>query len=786
MDHIPHCGPHTIRVPYLGGEDWDGGDFLGYLERRRFYHNISHSGWRGEKILQVMQTWLFFGIFTEVMRLAEIDFRQEAFIKQDDQGRYITTKALTTYSHALARYEEGQEPSGKARRLAIIASYLEKAYQQVNFISTVLSHTTDKTFAQSTGGPVMLSIGLTSYWLAKSCAAIYRDVGGAELRGYTHASASFLEAKMLTEGWCPSVTERLESLGNKELQYVGYTYGSPDGERLDHSKCSAGVCARSQIDEATYQVRHTTKGCGCPLLEVPLSKMENIIQTGGTPVCRLMDARASPSTVPTETEPDDPKSSRASIVDHNHPGGRAIDFRLEVGRASPDSPYLAISHVWTDGLGNPINNGLPLCELVQLQCRVSGASPENQKVPTSNLPSFDSLWSKWFWMDTLCVPVHPESKHLRKQAITKMRQIYADAEGVLVLDSGLLRHREAEDHVRMMIRILLSSWCSRLWTMQESLLAKKVMIVFGPQANSGENTMVVLDDWVKVFESEAQHERLSGGSTVVSSCHALYQSLRNTNLLNMHNPTAHILRAVPHRAVTKRADETICISTLLGLDVVKLLDQPFSGNDISDEELADQRMITLLQMIQVVPFSLLFAFGPRLVQPGFRWALKSFLHQSGSDPAFHDSPTVKVTSVGVECTCYGILLKSDVAQCKDFMVYDDGGPDIPIAVASHPANHDFEVPIPATPPGAERQLALVLALDVSLGGPAILAEIVDPPTTASGGTDGSSETKAVRFLKLMGISRLPADPQVIKVMTAKAGSVTSGVALGPQQKWLIT
>ncbi|KIW66212.1 hypothetical protein PV04_08412 [Phialophora macrospora] len=789
MDHIPHCGPHTIRVPYLGHQIWDGGDFLGYPERHGFRDGMPRHTWPREKILQLMQTWLVFSLVTNVMRLAEIEVRLEQFIEQDSQGRYLTTKALPAYSQALARYEENQEGSSKSRRLATISSYLEKGYQYVNMISALLRSKMDKQFAQSTGGPVMLSIGLTSFWLVQSCAAIYRDVGGSTLglRGYVHASASFLEEKMITEGWCPSLTGRLQALGNLELQYVGYTHGSPDREPQDHSGCSTSVCSRSQINEATYQVRHTEEACGCELLEVDRVKMENIIRTGGTPVCRLIAPGAEEaSTLSSETESDETKLHLASIRNPSHPGGRPIGFRLEVERASLERPYLAISHVWADGLGNNRKNGLPICELVPLQCRVSGAFPENQTLASPDLPSFNASWSKWFWIDTLCVPVQPESKHLRRQAITQMPHIYAAAEGVLVLDSGLLQPRGPEDNVQMMIRILLSSWYSRLWTMQESLLAKKVMIVFGPQTDHGQNLLIMLDDWAKVFGPEAQNERLLRGSALSGTCLALYQSLRNTGLLSMDNKTAHILRAVPHRAVSKREDEAICISTLLGLDLFRLLNHPMSGTDLSSGELADQRMITLLQMIQIVPLSILFAPGPRLQQPGFRWALKSFLHQAGSQPVFHDSPTAKVTSTGVECTCEGILLMSDVTQCTSFMVYVDGGPDIPILVATHPLNREYEDPVAVTPPGEERELVLI-APGTDQGGPAILAEILEQPATMPGAAmDSNIGVKKVRFLKLMGMSRMPAEQRLIAEMTDKAGYVTGGEVLGLQQKWLIT
>lgn len=803
MDHIPHCGPHTIRVPYLGNETWDGGNFLGYPQRRGFDYNHTPSpGARSrvqgrDDVVQCIQTWLFFGLLTETMRLANISLNCEQFIEEDHHGNFVTTKALPGYLQALAQFEARQEASGKSRRLATISSFLNAAYECVTILSSLMVDKEDKLFAQSIGGPVMLSVELAGYALAHSCRAIYRDVGGsdADLRTYVHASASFLTAKMLDAGWCPSLTERLSSIGNKELQYVGYTHGPPDPEPQDHSECSINVCSLSQIDECTYSVHHVEESCDCGILEVDYGKMESIVKAGGTPVCRLIAVKAN-----TPPPPADAEIATANIgaVSTSSPvEGPKHSFTLEVESASLQRPYLAISHVWAHGMGNPRHNGLPLCQLVQLQCRVSGAFADNHGKSGPRMPDFsDSSWCKWFWMDTLCVPVRLEAKPLRKRAIIQMRNVYAAAESVLVLDSGLLRHRGPEDNIRIMIRILLSSWYSRLWTMQESVLAKRVMILFGSPEGSGQNAMCILDDWARSFRDEAQYERTARGSTLAGTCLALYQSLRGTTaLVKMNNSSAHFLRAVAHRSVSKRDDEAICISTLLGLDLTKLPDPPPPGSSletIEKNELADRRTVVLLKMIQEVPFSFLFSCGPRLQEPGFRWALKSFLHQTGCEPVLHDSPTVKVTAAGLECTCDGMILMSDVSQCTQFMILDEGGPGIPIGVIPLPANRKYEDQVPRAQTGATRRLALISSSEIGLAptstkGPAILVESVEPPASLSGAaTEHGANIKIVRFLRLMGMSRLPANQSIIMRMIHDVGNLTGGKVLGPQQKWLIT
>lgn len=38
-------------------------------------------------------------------------------------------------------------------------------------------------------------------------------------------------------------------------------------------------------------------------------------------------------------------------------------LQVEVVAHTPDTRYVAISHVWADGLGNPMGNSLPTCQL---------------------------------------------------------------------------------------------------------------------------------------------------------------------------------------------------------------------------------------------------------------------------------------------------------------------------------------------------------------------------------------------------------------------------------------
>ena len=80
-----------------------------------------------------------------------------------------------------------------------------------------------------------------------------------------------------------------------------------------------------------------------------------------------------------------------------------------------------------------------------------------------------------FWLDTLCVPrQYPE----RDLAITAMRETYACADKVLVLDTVLSQVSKSADTVEILMSIRSSSWVRRLWTFHEAGLAKVLYYQF--------------------------------------------------------------------------------------------------------------------------------------------------------------------------------------------------------------------------------------------------------------------------------------------------------------------
>ena len=94
----------------------------------------------------------------------------------------------------------------------------------------------------------------------------------------------------------------------------------------------AETCSENQIDEAHYETRHSNM---CNLsnhwhIEPAYNRIFSMLQSGGVPLIQISD-----------------------------PCANRVCPQLDVLKAEAGLPYVAISHVWSDGLGNLKDNSLP-------------------------------------------------------------------------------------------------------------------------------------------------------------------------------------------------------------------------------------------------------------------------------------------------------------------------------------------------------------------------------------------------------------------------------------------
>ena len=125
---------------------------------------------------------------------------------------------------------------------------------------------------------------------------------------------------------------------------------------------------------------------------------------------------------------------------------------------SLNTPYVAISHVWADGLRSTTEEGLPECKIKQL------ATMTSQLVPGGA-----------FWIDTLCIR---KNQDVRNRAEGMMAETYKGATAVLVLNSSIREISSSAPREEKASYVLGSAWMQRLWTLQEGLLVLKLIFEF--------------------------------------------------------------------------------------------------------------------------------------------------------------------------------------------------------------------------------------------------------------------------------------------------------------------
>ncbi|KAF1934421.1 uncharacterized protein M421DRAFT_50757, partial [Didymella exigua CBS 183.55] len=131
---------------------------------------------------------------------------------------------------------------------------------------------------------------------------------------------------------------------------------------------------------------------------------------------------------------------------------------------NPAGGFVALSHVWSQGLGaDDDNRGLHRDLLHQVFDRV------------------EPLGIKWVWTDSLAIPggkrtLHFLEEEVKGTIINAMANIYREARMVLVFDALCLR-LNSTDPIQAAVMLSLGNWLTRMWTYQEIKLAKMAVVL---------------------------------------------------------------------------------------------------------------------------------------------------------------------------------------------------------------------------------------------------------------------------------------------------------------------
>ena len=177
-------------------------------------------------------------------------------------------------------------------------------------------------------------------------------------------------------------------------------------------------------------------------------------------------------------------------------------WSLETLRKLRKPHFTAISHVWSQGMGNERHNKLHECQLELILTTLLAA--EAQSGGEMNHESLDKRWagalfdqidkdyhedeignyhlSPPFWMDTLAIPVSQDKsqldfKDLKARAIRQIYHVFNSASRVVVIDKELAEEWALQPF-HTILKVLTSAWMQRLWTLQEAFLSRNLLVTF--------------------------------------------------------------------------------------------------------------------------------------------------------------------------------------------------------------------------------------------------------------------------------------------------------------------
>jgi Heterokaryon incompatibility protein (HET) len=414
-----------------------------------------------------------------------------------------------------------------------------------------------------------------------------------------------------------------------------------------HDNCSSKLCVANDISDTTYKTLHTTKLCHqCKLLGPDLDNITKIIEQGGFPVIQLVQ------------------------LSHDN------DQHFEILDGATGVPYVAISHVWSDGLGNVKQNQLFQCQLQRLQSlsddlwASTSSSAQFQAFQDLMLPPGKTSWIHMpFWIDTICIP---KKQPLRSLAISQMRAIYEKARAVLVLDSELQEQSLQLSNEELLLRISFSGWTRRMWTLQEDVLAGVLYF------RMSDGVFPFLN--VKILSRQS----IFGSSPLLLECASLLGEITLNKELTGAKKFGWTWNHLMMRKTSHHGDSPVIFACLLGLDIKQVLEEP-----------EDNRMISLLSQMSEYPQGILFVTGPRISKTQYRWApsLPPTCDIYDDTPAYREKSSLMVKLPGFQFnkplsgkdtiltfedsddqTCYLLsfdIHESELRPCDETWPYDD-------------------------------------------------------------------------------------------------------------------
>lgn len=425
--------------------------------------------------------------------------------------------------------------------------------------------------------------------------------GGQKRPVYGSVPASFFFGILLNNGWCRRHLTRMKHELNSTCLYI---LASRDSELVisqkgNHMECSASVCQQDENagDTGPKHSFHCYGGSlniNCKPLQVDTRKLESIYE--------------------------DSKSTSIPIVSFAD-GEATIE-------ESHDQKYFAVSHVWSEGLGNASSNSIHSCQLQDLAGLIEPGRRGNS--------SQDSWGPMKFWLDTLCIPKasgrsSPDREVLEASAIKSIDWAFASAHCVLIRDLTIQNPSlpfSSLDPLLQIMHLYNMRWLSRCWTLAEAISAWKIKITVGGKTQS------LFDLIIDVGSSFARRYSLASepqSSTATSFRNELMSSVFRSfvspfdvfiDSKDGHQDIIATWNALLQRSTKKASDVPTVLEIANAISLKNVV-------DYKEKTMAVQ-MKLVLNAFRRLPAAFLFQDGPKINEPLNRWVPAEPPYSGGS------------------------------------------------------------------------------------------------------------------------------------------------------------
>ncbi|KAK8024923.1 hypothetical protein PG990_002746 [Apiospora arundinis] len=480
MDHVAYpddAALDPLAVPYICNTEflaiYNSGGFRGFPDKAGW---VSESDINGDarksnwqtcshaELARRAQAWLYFGLLSAFLEMPIQDVVEVMVTNRDDETRVICSAALPDLlrkrQHIFSRPTGGsakpkrkqqaiRENDEKLWLLRAVCLHSEQLERRVGEGSRVPSPEDDRLQVISCSIRILLqTLGCAKF--EDSSATLKRlethsstpRYPGTSNRRWRVPNTIAIQRRMIHAGWCPAQIRQLSQAYSCSSMY--FFSGLRRQEAVTHVGCSETECIAYNVDSSTYKQAHTTPNCECFMKEIDTTELNRRIIQGQLPI------------VVASVKPD---------------GG--VDLKLD--NFNLRGGFVAVSHVWSGGLGNPDSNGLHMCQLKRI---MNLARERLQKRPSW---LGNSTGKVAFWLDTLCIPSGegPGVKAAKGIAISKMSVIFSEATAVMVLDQELQKiDVKGMAFANTLAYVLCSAWMMRCWTLREASLANNAFVQF--------------------------------------------------------------------------------------------------------------------------------------------------------------------------------------------------------------------------------------------------------------------------------------------------------------------